>query len=303
MKLPNNWMLFRSLVLEKIRTYCALKIWPYDYDIFTTWLSNFQSPEDEYVALHLLDSLIVRSKTMAVAGYSRLLHTDLRVYLQKNNIINPGMSIKDWMTAIKSRSLGKQIIFHPVKLQNDRGESGSTLFRLLSRLLRTDLNSSNLSSVKPGQTVILIDDFIGGGTQFETFAEENNLSNLMQTSTVIYCPLIALEAGLNRLNGLFPMLTILPVEIIESSHDLFFSNSEMTKFRNDFDNTVEDIKLHFIKMQSKYASTNMPYWLGKDDVCLPLVFEWGCPNQTFSILWMEYSPRDDQWCQLFSRRS
>jgi hypothetical protein len=303
MKLPNNWMLFRSLVLEKIRTYCALKIWPYDYDIFTSWLSNFQSPEDEYVALHLLDSLIVRSKAMAVAGYSRLLHTDLRVHLQKNTIIDSDMSIKDWMAAIKSRKLANIITFHPVKLKGDHGESGSTLFRLLSRLLRTDFESNNLSSVAPGQTIILIDDFIGGGTQFETFAEEINLPKLMQESTVIYCPLIAFQAGLDRLNGLFPALKVLPVETIDCLHELFFSNNETAKFKNDFDNTVEDIKAHFISMQRHYASSNMPFWMGKDDVCLPLVFEWGCPNQTFSVLWMEHSPKVEQWCQLFSRRS
>lgn len=303
MKLPNNWMLFKTLVLEKIRTYCALKIWPYDYDLFTAWLSNFATPEDEYVALHLLDSLIVRSKEMAVSGYSRLLHGDLREYLVKNNIIDSKLSIRDWMSALKSGTLRNEIIFIPVRLKQDYGKSGSTLFRLLSKYVRTDITSEEISAIPFGKTIILIDDFIGGGTQFESYADEVGLRNVMLNSTVIYCPLIAIEMGMNRLKNIFPGLRILPVETIDISHSLFFTDNRNEKFRNDCDNSVEDIKSHYVAMKAYYAAKNMSFWLGKDEACLPLVFEWGCPNQTLSILWMDYSPKIENWRPLFSRRS
>src|SRR5690606_25277229 len=227
-----------------------------------------------------------------------LLHGDLREELIKSNVIGSDMSINQWMRALKSGSLRNKILFVPVRLRQDFGESGSTLFRLLSKYIRTDINSKNLNEIAAGKTIILVDDFIGGGTQFLKYADEVGLSELMKTSKIVYCPLIALEAGIALINKTLPQLVILPVETFEDSHDLFFSDLGDNKFRNDCDNSVDDVKKHLMSMQSRLASQSMPYWLGKDDACLPLVFEWGCPNQSFSILWMEHSPKNESWHQL-----
>src|SRR5690606_14287297 len=120
---------------------------------------------------HILDSLIIRSNEMAISGYSRLLHGDLREYLLKKELID-SKSISDWMTSLKSTDLKNKITFLPVRLERDYGESGSTLFRLLSRHLRTEALSSDIQK-RAGKVIILIDDFLGGGTQFEDFAAEN----------------------------------------------------------------------------------------------------------------------------------
>ena len=301
MKLPNNWTLFKSMVLEKIRTYCKLGVWPYDYDKFTSWLSNFNTHEDEYVALHLLDSLIIRSNEMAVSGYSRLLHGDLREYLIKKELID-SKSINEWMMSLKSTSLKNKITFLPVRLKRDYGESGSTLFRLLSRHLRTEALSSSIQNGS-ANVIILVDDFLGGGTQFEDFASEIDLPSLLSSSSVIYCPLIALNTGITYLDRLYPTLKVMPVEILTNECNFFYSGDIGNKFRNDCDNTVDDVKNHYLDMKKRYAVDSMRFWLGKDDAGLTLAFEWGCPNQSLSILWMEYSAKVTDWRQLFGRRS
>jgi len=302
MKLPDNWVLFKSLVLEKIKVYCNTGIWPFDYDLFTSWLSNFDDKTDEYVALHLLDSLIVRSNEMAVSGYSQLLKSDLRQHLIKNNLIDKNLSISSWTNALKRGSLYTKLQFIPIKLSNDHGESGGTIYRLMSKLMNTDRMSGSINDDIFGKTIVLIDDFIGSGEQFEEYAREINLGTLLKRNHIIYSPLLAFDAGLERLSKSFPDLTLMPVETIDRSEGVFMPGQNKELFRNDTENSVDDMVLHYSEMHKKY-SPSMPFWRGKDDACLTLVFEWGCPNQTLSILWMEHTNKINNWQQLFSRRA
>jgi len=110
MQLPSDSEVFKEVVIEKIKTYCDTDIWPFEYEIFMAWLSNFDCKIEEYLALQMLDSLIIRSYEMAKASYARLLYGPVRQYLVQNTPIQTG-SIQQWKTHLTKGSLNGQLRF------------------------------------------------------------------------------------------------------------------------------------------------------------------------------------------------
>ena len=302
MKLPDNWIQFKKSMLEKIRIYCNLSIWPFEYSRITAWLGNFDEPIEEYLALQILDSLIIRSDDTAKVSYSSLFNSQLRQTLIEEGLIDD-MTIAEWKNHLKRGSLNKVIQFSSVRTYNDEGESGSTVFRMLSEDLHTDRYSS-LGNRHDPKVIILIDDFIGSGKQFVTdFSESFNLVQKIETKTIIYCPLIAFEEGLEKIKSVFPDIHIIPAEYIYRSDSIFYGNED-DLFKNDKVNTVGDAKKIFNSIREKYwPSISIDEWYGYEHACLPVVFEWGCPNQAPKLLWWKSLSNDNQWNQLFSRRS
>tara|TARA_B100002049_G_scaffold237209_1_gene226844 strand:+ start:6775 stop:7674 length:900 start_codon:yes stop_codon:yes gene_type:complete len=299
MKLPNNSVAFKSIVIEKVKTYCDTKIWPYSFEQFAAWLNNFDDDLEEYLALQIIDNLIVRSNSMAKSGYARLFNSKIRPFLLENTDINTG-TLQNWRSHLKNGTLSNEIRFSPVKLKDDLGESGSVIYRLLSPEINTDRYSFKKGLPTP-KVLILVDDFMGSGTQFDDYASEINLAELLLNSIVMYCPLIAFEKGIDSIKSKYPKLHIFPVENIYETDGLLFGEpSEL--FKNDQQNTIQDVRNHLLVMQKKYAP-KMGNWLGFEGVCLPLAFEWGCPNQTPALLYMNSSKIKRNWQQLFSRRA
>ncbi len=298
-QIPSNVDIFKRVVTEKIQIYCDTKIWPYEYDQFTAWLNNFDNDIDEYVALQILDNLIIRSHDMAKASYSRLFDSTLRQHLIEHSNLCIG-TIEEWKEKLKNGRLNTHVRIAPVKLINDSGESGSTVYRKLSPEVDTDRYSYSKAH-NPPQIIILIDDLIGSGQQFIKFSEEFDLSEKLKSIHVIYCPLIAYEAGIDKVREKYPKLHILPAEYLDRTDGLFYDNGKGL-FKNDQKNTTDSVKKHLTVMHKKYAP-KMKNWLGRDDVALSIVFEWGCPNQAPALLFMDKSINNSDWQQLFGRRS
>lgn len=302
MELPPNWVLFKQIVLDNVKLYCGTNIWPFKYESFTAWLNNFDNELDEYLALQLIDSLIVRSNQMAKVGFARLLHSQIRQTLIEKKVIDESIDITKWKRFMRVGGLQKTIQFSPIRTNEQAGESGNSIYRFISSELATEKYSLNESRNRP-EAIILVDDFIGSGQQFITgFSKNFGLEERLKTQIVIYCPLVAYEVGIKEIQTKFPKLILLPVETIYKESSIFSGNKD-DFFKNDTINTIESVKKHLVSMQYKYASSRMPSWLGFDDASLPLAFEWGCPNQTPSILWMHETPKVESWKKLFSRRS
>lgn len=299
--MPENFPEFKSYVLEKLKVYCDAKIWPYEFDRFTRWLSNFKDCEtEEYVALHLLDCLIVRSNEMAIASYERLFCGDVLQHLISNSIIDK-ITLSEWKNKLKFGHISKKIKFLPV-MMGESGESGHLIYRLLGDILETNKfeykSDQDLSDLK---VIILVDDVLGSGDQFLEFAATFDLENKLSQYQIIYCPLMACEAGIKSLKSRFSNLIILPAEIIPAETHLF-SPPLSDKFRRDQINTKADVKAILDSMKFKYAP-RMDHWLGRNDASLCLAFGWGCPNQSLAILYMDHSPANNNWNQLFPRRT
>ncbi len=300
MQLPPNWLVFKRIVLSNVKLYCATNIWPFKYETFTAWLNNFDNELDEYLALQLIDSLIVRSNQMVKVGFARLLHSQIRQTLIERQVVDESIDLVQWKRLMRVGGLQKKIQFSPIYTNDQAGESGNSIYRLISSELATGRYLLNESKSK-SEAIVLIDDFVGSGKQFLEFSEEFELEERLKTQVIIYCPLVAYKIGVDEIKTKFPQLILLPVETIYEESSIF-SGSKDEFFKNDTINTIESVKNHLISMQSKYAAKNMPSWLGFDNASLPLSFEWGCPNQTPSILWMHETPKVKGWNKLFSRR-
>lgn len=301
MQLPPNWLLFKRMVLNNVKLHCATNIWPFKYENFTAWLNNFNNELDEYLALQLIDSLIVRSNQMAKVGFARQLHSQIRQTLIERQVIDESMDLVQWKRLMQVGGLQNKIQFSPVYTNEQAGESGNSIYRFISSELETGKYLLNESKNKP-HAIVLIDDFIGSGKQFIDFSKKFNLEERLETQVIIYCPLVAYKIGIDEIKAKFPKLILLPVETIYEESSIF-SGDKDDFFKNDTINTIESVKCHLVSMQLKYASKNMPSWLGFENASLPLAFEWGCPNQTPSILWMHETPKLTDWKKLFSRRS
>jgi len=299
MQLPNNSEAFKAMVIEKIKTYCDTNIWPFESEKFTAWLANFDSKTEEYLALQILDSLIVRSYEMAKASYARLLYGPVRQYLIQNTSIATG-SIQQWKSHLEDGALSNQLRLAPVRLTGAEGESGGVIYRMLSEEL--DTNKYSLGKAKkPPEVIILVDDMVGSGKQFIKFSEQFELADKLENTEVLYCPLIGFETGIEAVQRKHPKLKVLPAEYIYKSDSLFFGADDEF-FKGDNQNTIADVKSFLMEMRAKYAPKKQ-FWNGFDDAGLSLAFEWGCPNQTLALLHMGNSQAKNEWQRLFSRRS
>lgn len=306
MKLPSEWKVFARYVMGNIQTYCDSQIWTKQYNDYVAWLNNFKGNDlDFYVALHLLDSLIFRSNAMVESSYCRFLNLDLRSFLVDHQIINRSVSIKTWRSNLQKGSRKpKNLYFSGVKLKNDKGDSGEHIVRILSGNIvsqRLFVGRDELSGISThGSVIVLVDDFAGSGDQFISYANEINLSSLSDLHTIVYAPFMAIPAGVERIKKDLPKISIMPLETLGQECGFFYQ--EGSHFKNDMNNSANDFKQHIISMKSRYAGS-LPDWLGRDNSSLCVAFEWGCPNQTFPILWMQYSPSHERWQPLFRRRS
>lgn len=308
MELPDNWTLFKKNVLNKIEFCCSTNISPIRYEKFSAWLNNFEGDtKSEYIALQILDSLIFRSKDMIQASYSRLLYGEIKTLIfskiDETHKFQKFKLLSNWKYQLKHGGLSQYLRFSPIITDEPEGESGQVVYRSLSSII--DTKRYALSKNEDAEILILVDDILGSGDQFlEEFAPKFSLEEKLASKLlIIYSPALAYCQGIEAVKKRYPDLYILPAEIIFEANSLF-SGSLDSKFRNDQVNTVEVVKEYFQIMQDKYCSSaQSKYWFGYENACLPVVFEWGCPNHAPYILWMDKSPKNPNWKQLFERRA
>jgi hypothetical protein len=299
-----QWANYKSRVLERASLSCRSQLWPFEYNHLKVWLSNFTGPnahdKDELVALYLLDRLVVRTRKSAHAGYSRLFMGEIRRSLLSLGILSEEDTIDAWKEAIRTRPTSKGINFIPIHSDDGFGESGSTLFRHLHGLIRTDLGE-----IDQPKAVIYIDDCLGSGDQFIEFVNNSKPQEKFPDAAIFYCPLIAHNDGLNKIKDQFPSLNIFPVEIVDDEIGPFSQNEYSDIISEYLDISIVDLKAHYIEMFDRYcgASGFRAYWNSYEDLEMPIVFEWGCPNNALGILYMDHSRIKRNWKQLFPRRS
>jgi hypothetical protein len=296
-----QWNVYKERVLDRIELCCEKKIWPFEFINFQCWLKNFNDDEkDEIVALYLLDRLVVRTKETAISGYSRLIASELRQSWIKNEIISDGLSINELMRILKSRPGSLKVAMAPVTLPAEYGDSGPSLFRHLDPIYNTSKKTPQ--DVK---AIVYIDDILGTGTQLEDFLGTVRPKNNFPNAKIYYAPLVAYEEKLEESRQKYPDIQILPVEII-NDEVMPFKRNEYTEIITAYLGiSVDELWQHYLKMFDKYCGSKgyKQMWEGFGSLGLPVVFEWGCPNNVPGMLRMEESKMHPNWSQLFRGRS
>ncbi len=296
---------FMNQVLGRAEYLCRSQIWKIDIDTLYAWMSNFSDREEHrYLASYILSKLIFRSQLMLEVSYKRQLGLFLRNYVNACGQF-PYKTLPNWFDFLKRRPKNKSpdLFIAPVRRENDTGESGSSVVRCLTANLINEKRAISLLTKTPSQLkgaiIVLVDDFAGSGDQFTDFANDVKLASWMEHCSIAYSPLMARQDALTRLQGDYPNVTFMPAEVL--SNDLnIFSGRDSDLLESDQVNTYADLKNCYEDIRKRHNFSS-EYWCGRNDAGLPLAFQWGCPNQSIGILWL--NGKKGNWHKLCGRRS
>ena len=298
-RLPSDGETYTNSVFERCRDLITYKIWdgiePYRLD---SWIRNFRTKEERYLAAKILDALIYRSKEQTIALAKQLFQRVLPDLQRSTHIAQALGSVYDGLKGIADPN----VRLVPVTVPGRPVQSGPSVGRILQRGLRFSKEwfvdcSAVTDRLTDGHAVIFIDDFLGTGTQFVEFVCSTGLHAAIETGKCVYVPLVAHKDGIEHLKTVYSYkLPIAAVEVLDESHALF--HEEAGSFP-DGENTAE-------------VARNFYYWLladrgiglsGEDRRgfgCFELAyaFDHGVPDNSLPLLWWAGSA---SWQPLFDR--
>lgn len=290
-------LLLRNHVLEGL-----------EFNRLRQWKRNFASDEQQYLAAHLLNSLIYRSDRMLESSCRHLLHMVLPNVLERQKKAT-WKSLEEFLKMIRNgdRSLKLRFLAVEGNLKEPNGKlvpvvakSGSTMLRLFKRacdvpagLVIHPGQIRTLSALEV-QTLVIIDDCLGTGTQFKKFADAYDLGEQSMPRTVIYVPFVAHPEGIGELRRALPKVIVEPIEKLAPNCDFFAAMKDKpTVWARDRVNLVADVKAAYTSLlQSKGVTPESSFGLG-----LSLVFQNATPNNTLKAFYTE----EGQWHHLFKR--
>lgn len=265
-----------------------------------SWLSNFITPEDRYLAAHLLSRLTYRSDAMIKSSFQHLAHCELPRVLRANGVLSvDDLESFDRTLSADDGTTPFRFVAVDGTFEKTPGKSGAVVIRAFKRhlsisktlLCRPERVADLPASIK---ALIFIDDLVGTGRQFETFAAYYKLADHAAQRALVYCPLLAFKAGLTNLAMALPCLEIHPVEMLDESHQFFRANdNDSTLWDVDRMNKVQDVRDHVTALCKR---SEIPQRT-KHSLDLVVAFEHAVPNNSVTML----SMKSARWQPLFDR--
>jgi hypothetical protein len=264
------------------------------------WLANFVTAEDKYLAGHLLNGLTYRSDAMVKSSFQHLVNCELPGVLRARGAF-AASDLESFDAAMTLGDASSPMRFVAVDgtFESTPGKSGGVMIRQFRRhlsvskalLCRPERLGELPATVK---VLVFIDDLVGTGQQFESFAKHYKLEEHARSRALVYCPLLAFDKGLGNLHKALPWLQILPVETLNQNHQFFRGcGSAPLLWGVDKVNTVQDVRDHVTALCRR---NGIP---PRTRHCLDLVvaFEHAVPNNSVPML----SMKSAQWQPLFDR--
>ena len=302
-KLPNDCGIISERIFEASKKLIEYNYWDsIEEHVLSAWINNFSSEAEKYFAAVLLNSLIYRNSSAIRTFGAQLFHIIIPNYLEEKGIYEIE-SIESWLQLLNQSGSRAVLPFRFTTVEaidNKPAKSGATIFRELKRhFFDSDLgvgcqSLSNMVNNPKINTLIIFDDVIGTGEQFETFVKKYNVDQLGYN--VLYCPLAAHQSGIERINKSYPSIDIKPIEILTKRHSLFSAENKLF----EIDNVTHHIEFQsfFKKLcdnrQFKIASSE---YLGKGELALTYLFKDSTPNNNISAIWYG----DENWTKLAKR--
>lgn len=172
-------------------------------------------------------------------------------------------------------------------------KSGPLVARLYRRLLGVD----ERLMVWPSQLktpnvdlVLLIDDFLGTGTQFLEFIDHEGLRQLFSAKTIVYMPLVAHKDGIEEVQRQLPNCSVVSAEVLSQNHNVFCDESLAFA---DQTNDVAAAKVFYETLASKYGFGSSTF----GSLNLLYGFRHATPDNSLGILYH----RSSTWNPLLTR--
>ncbi|MBY7857082.1 hypothetical protein KW419_02255 [Vibrio fluvialis] len=298
---PNHEIIYESVIN------IAYKLIQFNYwdrisrSDLDAWLDNFETDEEKYLSAGILLSIIYRNDKSTKSFAANIIQIKLPNILKEHGIhcIN---SIEEWEADLKKGNRRLPIRFSALEgVDGKPGKSGSTIYRdirqeffhselgiLFEDVKKVVTNDSNIKAI------ILFDDIIGTGEQFDGYIKENELYDL--GVKILYFPFAAYKNSYEEINKQYKNIIICPVEVINDSESLFSEKNIAFFGKMHQEYTPEELKELYIKMCKK-KKIKSKMLLGHGDLALTYFFNDSVPNNNIAALWYD----SDTWTKLAGR--
>jgi hypothetical protein len=286
-------------IIEQSRSLIEIKYWDnLTIAKLNRWLSNFDTKTEKYFAVILLHRLVYRSQDAILSMGKEIFHARLPQLLEDNKVYDM-QSISRWLHDINSSRKYRTLPFRfsaIANVDNRPVKSGEIIYKLLQNEFfdkQLGWSCEKFDELpKTIKAIILFDDIIGTGEQFESFYLEKKLNE--KDLKIIYMPFAAVSASYKELESKYSNLIISPVEVITGEHSFFSENNRLLNKAELF--TSEDFKIFYLDFCQR-KGINVQDKLGKGELALTYVFNNSTPNNNLAVLWH----KEDGWHTLFKR--
>lgn len=163
-------------------------------------------------------------------------------------------------------------------------------------------------NIKEGiREFILVDDFAGTGEQMMELLSERvrvagrdieigRIPEMFENVNMMIAVYVIHQKALNRLSKNFPKVNIKYIDLIDEQWDLL--NVDSMAYNNMTKGRAEEIVAYLSSLCNELRKQRPDYRdLEQYQLNIPIVFEHGCPNNTFLPIFAE----TESWKQLFKR--
>lgn len=296
MELPEQWGNFYDEMSRKARKFIEIDYWTISESTFTLWLNNFKTDEEKFLAALLLYRLTFRSQDAVLSLFRHAIDIVIPNFLEEE-VSFPINDLEVFQESLKS-FYGIPFRFATIEgIDQKTAKSGPALLRDFQRRIEyhknLNVNPHTFESLsKQGvKAIIIIDDILGTGENFTTFAEKYILPNI-DTFKFLYIPLSAYFDNLENIRTKYPKIKIYPIEILYETHS-FFSPIGFPSLAKEVN--ITELKQFYERfMRSKIKIDEI---FGHGSLSLTHCFDDSVPNNMLPVFWYN----DTNWHKLFTR--
>ncbi len=260
------------------------------------WLSNFSTPEEQFLSAMLLDQFSIRSHSQITSLLDHAVLTCLPNSL--HTTVDEVLSAPNYIELLGSRhDQSHRIRLVPVIRDSDPPtKSGPSV----ARLYRRSIKIADCNMIWPWQisekieknvtTIVFIDDMVGSGEQFCEFIKKHVPDKSCDATRYIYIPLLAHIYGLENIEKNCPFIEIYPIETADVESNFFYRPGTQD---------ICDLRELYLKVANKHLNRRLfkKMALGYNGLAMTISYAHSTPNATLPLYWYE----SDQFYPLVSR--
>ncbi|WP_282179473.1 phosphoribosyltransferase-like protein [Maribacter stanieri] len=304
--------LFNPFALDKVYFYIESDFWskPKMKELHN-WLDNFNSDEEKYCALKLLDRFVYYSEDDIV----HLLKFGINEKIVKRHLLqveqNNNFIISNDKINIAKEEFLKNLYFIKLDTKNPSQSSEAMLRHLKidvgfpeSNIL--DTNNLKKETLLKCKNLVILDDFIGSGTQIRNFwnyghiildgkeIKFNELENIFPNVSIEYFCLVCTQEGYDNFKyddgmGIRTDLRITYGEILSNKFKVFSKESVY----------FEKLEIEYCKnLLQELCKKNYIDLLGYESLDYAIAFHHGIPDCSLPLFYMN----NERWNYLFRNK-
>jgi hypothetical protein len=260
-----------------------------------TWIHQFEQYDAELLGAVLLDNLIYKSKAQVISTLSSLM-TGPELCSEMGHDLDLSESLR------KPKDPGIRLA-PAISLSQPPTKSGFYVLRLLQRLYRIKddwlIWPQTFATIKNTKLLIIVDDFLGSGTQFSEFAGLSGIESLHDAQPnlrIVYLVVAAHATGISFIQKKYPYVEVICGDILTTDHHLFASNRIDTRYRTELAKNLND-QYQELLIKASFPENGVTGKYGFGNLGLCYAFEHGTPNNTLPIYWRQ----TEHWSNLLDR--